>query len=358
VTFFLGFKAPWAILDNGTVQLGIGPYGELNVPGGTESAGGGGVLPRTASPDGSNVVEGPPGVTTVGLRNVALNWEGVAPGTPAEGWGLADLLGKQDGGVRSSMFPSYGPPPLAEGDGWNGIFDVSPVSFSVGGAGTLPESVGDRAVVVTDVGDPPFARVVHDFRPSENPNLYVVRVRVESLVFGPELTGGVGIWPRYRRTIDWDAENTALQELVTLGVVGDIDLKPSASEGQGFQIPRPLTPLVSSFCPSGDVFEYCGPDDLGIAIDWDFPPLATGTGFEFFRLFYGTATTQAAALAALEQVDARLYSFGQTSEDVPALQGVGPMIDPAMTYIFAFRDVIFEDGFETGDTSIWNPLAF
>src|SRR5581483_71859 len=60
--------APGAILDDGSVRLGVHADGALDSPGGSASSG-------TAT-------------TTVGLRWAATNAEGVADGC-CEGWGLA-----------------------------------------------------------------------------------------------------------------------------------------------------------------------------------------------------------------------------------------------------------------------------
>jgi hypothetical protein len=206
--------------------------------------------------------------------------------------------------------------------------------------------------VISDVGNPAFAQVVHDFRPSPNPNLYIVRVRVESL---PEVLfaeGGSIIAPRYRRTLDWDAESSATFELVTLdlGTTSQV----AGSEAYGFQDPRPGSGLLSNpsyECASNSSFDHCGPADLGVAVDFDFPLLGVGPRYEFFRLFYGTATSESAALAALAEVGAEVYSLAQPTV---VLASVGEPIEPPVTYFWGFRDVIFEDGFGSGDTSIWS----
>lgn len=55
-----------AFIDNGTIQLGVNPEGELNV------------------------FDGPPsstGVTTVGLRYLPNNTEAISPGCECKGWG-------------------------------------------------------------------------------------------------------------------------------------------------------------------------------------------------------------------------------------------------------------------------------
>lgn len=353
MTFFLGFKMPWAIIDNGFVQLGIGPYGELNVPGGTESAGGGGSLPFTT--DGVPL----PGTTTVGLRHVGLNWEGLGVGTPLEGWGLADFFLEEHGGVRSSLFPDSGPPPKLEslGDGGNGAFRITPISFDVSGTGTLAESSGDRARAVSEVGAPPFARVTHDFRPSEvDPSLYVVRVKIEPVAAPPLLSPLAGLPSLvYRRLLDWDAENTPLAELVTIDYPELSNV--IASEGDAFQSPLPGNGLGSGFCPSDTSFSDCGPGDLGAAIDFNFPLLAEGQ-VEQFRLFYGAvAGTEAGALAALAAAGAEVHSLGQTSEGIEILGGGALGDGPAMTYMFGFRDVLFEDDFESADTSAWTSTV-
>lgn len=63
----LPLAAGAAIIDNGTIQMGVDTYGQLNVGGGSPSAG---------------------GVSATGLRYMPTNYEATAPGCLCEGWGV------------------------------------------------------------------------------------------------------------------------------------------------------------------------------------------------------------------------------------------------------------------------------
>ena len=171
-----------AIINNATldtdpadrlVQMGIDVEGQLNIPGGTVSYGTG--MPGT-------------GTTTVGLRYCPLNTESIAPGCLCEGWGITD--GTVSGWANNDV----------------GVSNITPVSFSVSGSGTKPDSVGDSAVSVVEVGTlgNPIFRVTHDFHPSISPSLYEVTVTVENLTAST-------VAPFYRRLMDWDRRTDRLR---------------------------------------------------------------------------------------------------------------------------------------------------
>ena len=150
-----------AIISNGTIQLGINPEGELNVPGTVPSSGG--TLP-------------------VGLRYLPTNAEATAPGCLCEGWGAADAISAVSGSANIDV---------------GGVQNLTPVSF---------DTTASTAVSVTDVGPAgaaPTLRVTHDYHPSAVPNLYEVTVTIQN-------TSAATVTPRYRRVMDWDIEPTAV----------------------------------------------------------------------------------------------------------------------------------------------------
>src|SRR5205085_5913022 len=83
-----------AIIDNGTIQLGVNDIGDLNAPGGTPSSG--------------------TGTTTVGVRYKPLNSDATAPGCACEGWGVADAGSGVSGWANQSA----------------GTSNVTPLSFT------------------------------------------------------------------------------------------------------------------------------------------------------------------------------------------------------------------------------------
>lgn len=105
-----------AIIDNGTVQMGVHPEGHLNVPGGSASSG--------------------TDTTYVGLRYMPTNAESTAPGCLCEGWGVGDAISGVSGSANQD----------------DGIFNISVVEFT---------STATSARSVVDVGT--TFRVTHDY---------------------------------------------------------------------------------------------------------------------------------------------------------------------------------------------------
>ena len=85
---------------------------------------------------------------------------------------------------------------------------------------------------------------------------------------------------------------------------------------------------------SGDQVDT-GPGDIGSNFDFGFGALAADAEYKF-RIFYGVASTELLALAALSSVGAEVYSLGQCASDIGGT-GAG---DPACkTFIFGFAGV-------------------
>jgi hypothetical protein len=111
-------KAPGAILNNGTVELGVYDYGNLNEDGGSPSL---------------------CGISTVGLRYIPTGGESTSPGCLCEGWGVAD-------GVAGDS---------AYADRAAGIVNVTVDSFT---------ATATTATSVVTAGT--TFRVTHDFKPT------------------------------------------------------------------------------------------------------------------------------------------------------------------------------------------------
>lgn len=269
-----------AHISNGTVQLGVDRFGQLNVPG-----------PTSAS-----------GTRSLGLRFVPTNYEATAAGCLCEGWGVADAAAPQITGFANNALGSAG---------------LSLVSFA------SPDAATATSVVTAGSAAGKQVRVTHAFRPAaETPNLYEVLVTIENI-------GAASIADlRYRRVMDWDIEPTPFREYSTIQGVATTPTVLGASNN-GFASSNPLSLLGGT--NTGD-FVDVGPRDHGAGFDFGFGTLAAGAKKEF-RIYYGAAATESAALTALGAVGAEVYSLGQPSTAGGRLDGT------PNTFIFAFKGV-------------------
>lgn len=278
----LPFAASAAIIDNGTIQMGVDTLGQLNVPGGSLSGGG--------------------ETTSVGLRYMPTNYESTAPGCLCEGWGVG--ADGQAGYANNST----------------GTGGLTSVDF------TSTASTATSVVSVNGTG----LRVTHVFAPAaETANLYRVSVKIEN-------TGATDIADlRYTRTFDWDVEPTAFSEYVThVGTGTTTSLLYSNNNGFEDSNPYASRGVIDSSGSGVDLngdFQDFGPEDQGSNFDFGFGALAAGEAYEF-DIFYGAAANESLALAALSAVQVELYSLGQSNT------GSGPANDN-VTFMFAFKGV-------------------
>ncbi len=264
-----------AIITNGTVTLGVHPQGHLNVGGGPASC-----QTRT---------------TFVGVRYNVTGCEATAPGCLCEGFGVS-----YNESVTGFANESVG-----------GVSNITVLSF-------LKDAT--TATSVIQIGQ---LMVTQAYMPSVSPNLYQDVVTITN-------TGATAVTDvNYRRVMDWDVEPTAFNEFVTIFEGTATALEESTNDG--FAHPSPLQPRcnVVSPCVPGP-FTDLGPDDHGALFDFNFGGLAPGQSVTF-RIFYGGASTEAEAIAALVAVGAEVYSLGQTSTD--------PTTGTPNTFIFAFAGV-------------------
>jgi hypothetical protein len=289
-----------AIINNGTIQVGVDSRGQLNVPGGSLSSGG--------------------STTTVGLRYMPTNAASTEPGCVCEGWG-AGVFGVTDGYANNSA----------------GISNVSVSSFT-GVTG------GSTATSVTTIGG--MLEVTHQFFPSPaTANLYEVRVTLRNLTAGTLGTNANDI--RYTRVMDWDIEPTPFAELVTLGGWGATNLLSMGTNG--FQSGS-IYNTGQSYCIPGtsntNVYR-AGPCDHGAEFYFGFDPLAAGAS-QSFSIFYGAAGNEAAIMGALGAAGAEVYSLGYCNTSACSADG-SPNV-----FAFGFAGV---GGEALPDTTVPEPMT-
>ncbi len=278
VALTAGVASAQAIINNGTIQMGVRRLGSLNVGGGSPSAGAPG-----------------PSTTNVGLRFMATNREATADGCLCEGWGA---------GISGGVFNgAAGGANAAAGD-----FGLGSVSFT---------STASTATSVTSMGP---LLITHHYRPSSNLNLYQVDVTITNTdLVNAAGVGAQGI--RYRRLMDWDIEPTAFNEYVTLKGWGATALIGSSDDG--FQNSNPFSSRGGQCGPANADFTDAGPCDHGALFDFAFPSLAAGASMSF-KTFYGAAATTTAMVAALGTQGVSVYSTARcnpartTSDDCHA----------------------------------------
>jgi uncharacterized repeat protein (TIGR01451 family) len=319
-----------AVISNGTVSLGVNRTGDLNYN-------------CRAVGDPSCPAASAGGVNPVGLRFVPLNTDGTAPGCLCEGWGMADAVSGLTGYDNEAA----------------GQANITVNSFVVDGTS---RAVSD--VTISDESIPGSQmRVVQDYHPSAaSPNMYENTVTVTNTGTGP-LTD-----LRYRRVMDWDVEPTAFREWSTIQgsspqLLFDSDNGFASADpldgpsyrqsqvkcGAGYTGPCTFTDLGSG----GEYPTATTPADIGALFDFGFGSLPAGQS-KTFRVFYGAAPDEAAALSAIGSVGAEVYSMGEPNcpggggttggcDTLPANAGVEQ--GKPNTFIFAFVTT-------TGDLSI------
>jgi hypothetical protein len=262
---------------SGFVALGVNDTGELNVRHDE-------VTPPYPSTGGSF-----PSVDGTGVRALFANapegLEFTFPGCLCEGWGVA-IASLGITGYRNRAA---------------GHANVSLVSFA------STASTATSVVQIIASGSP-VLEVTHHYRPSASPYLFQVDVKIKNISGGPLGSGPTDL--RYRRVMDWDMEPTAFNEFVTIQGWPATNLFRTTNDG--FRSADPLStpgPVFVPVCPVNANFTKCGPGDHGALFDFAFPALGAGEE-RTFRIFYGAAPDEAAALAALAAVGAEVYSLG------------------------------------------------
>jgi hypothetical protein len=290
----LGCQLAWAapaIIDNGTVQLGINADGTLVTP------------------------------SQIGLTYLPSGGEALAPGCDCEGWGIIDL---------SNTANKFGVSPPGGNSTVNAANGTATITVS--GTGTNGASNGNAAISTVDIvmGGNPWAQVKQDFHPAAATKyLYEDSVTIKNT--GASAIGNLG----FRRAMDWDVPPTAFNEYVTIQGWPAANLLHSSDDG--FHSLDMTDSLVGSgIQPNTEDknFVNSGPDDHGAAFDFSFGSLAAGAS-KNFKIFYGAAGDPATALGALQSVGAEVYSLGMPSNFAPS----DPQFGTPNTFIFGFAGV-------------------
>ena len=266
----------YGAISNGTVRLGINPQGQIDV-----------------------LVDG---LEQLGLQYVPTRADALIPGCWCEGWGVADLTSSTAGWASVA------------GDNGGVSPDLTVTGFDV---------TADTADSTVEIGG--RLRVRHVYRPSPRPELYQVDLTVENV-------GGSSADVVYRRAMDWDVPPTEFDEFVTIQGSHPQLLD---STDNGFNHVNPLSPLLD--LGARGTFKDVGPDDRGGVFDFALGTLAPG-GTASLTMFYGAAANEADALAALDAVDADLYSLGQPNTPD------GPTLGTPNTFMFGVTDGVVASG--------------
>ena len=288
----LSFSASYATIGNGTVVLGVNGEGSLNSPWEGGITVGGDVFPTSD----------PSGIYNVGLRPASnLSAASTEPGCLCEGWGT--YIKNTGTGLDGNVYANK-----ASGT------SATVVSF------TVEDDRSAAASVTTDTNG--RVRVTHDYHPSPVANLYAVDVTIENLT--SETMDEVV----YRRAMDWDIYPTYFSEYVTIqGWPADNLLH---SGDNGFVSTNIKSYPGASGFPANANFTDSGPTDHGAMFDFQFDPLGPGESVTFVT-YYGVATNEANAIAALSLAGAEVYSLGQQSGD--------PSGGTPFTFMFGFSGV-------------------
>lgn len=295
-----------AIIDNGTVQIGVRDLGDLNVGGGTPANGS--------------------GTDIVGLRSMATNSDSTSPGCTCEGWGVG-IVSTGTSGYANSASSTSG---------------LSLVSF------TSTASTAVSVVNVLNSAGAVVLQVTHDYHPiAGTPYLYETVVKITNLT-GTDLATGDLV---YRRVMDWDIpnpgyESVSIQGVPTLlGIANGSNVKRTDNNGFNSSDPFSFTSygLANTNYTNSQNGNLQGSisADQGALFDFEFEALAKGAT-RVFATYYGVAPNKAAADIARtlvdgdgSTVDIALYSYGSCTGGLP-----GGVCDPTTgapdTFIFGF----------------------
>ncbi|MBA2281331.1 MAG: hypothetical protein H0W25_08890 [Acidimicrobiia bacterium] len=236
------------------------------------------------------------GTNTTTVRHQPTNTEGVGTLFPWEGWGMAD---RHTGDGSSALFR------YALGSVQVESFDVDNEDGETATAVTTVARSRLTGAVGFEEAEP-LARITHRVRPTASPAVFAVRVEIENL-------DDDEILPVYRRVVDWNVPPTAFDEAITSSY-GTVDPATGGIQlnGTGVFHPHPLLrppegaagPTVNLVPANGGAIIDIGPPgDAG---------LAPGATFSF-TLYYGAATTEAAALAAVQSVGGNAHVLAKPS---------------------------------------------
>lgn len=135
---------------------------------------------------------------------------------------------------------------------------------------------------------------------------------------------------KYVRVMDWDVPPTEFSEYVTIKGTATTTLLEESGDN-GFNSADPLATYFNTdpACLTLDCTDS-GTADHGAYFRFNFGTLAAGASYTF-TIFYGAASSEAAALAAIGAESIELYSLGQQRDD--------PTGGTPATFIFGFAGV-------------------
>jgi len=277
-----------------TIALGVNNEGHLN----------------TADPNG---VTFPVNSYYTGLayKDASGNWQdATAPGCYCEGWGVS---------ASTSSGSVSGYANVSSDGGANNLTAGAIVTDA--GAGT-----GSYINTTASLTSTPGLTVTHAYSLADNTsNLF------KSVVTISNTTGETINDVKYVRVMDWDVPPTEFNEYVTILGTSTTTLLEK-SHNNGFNTANPLNDYgqISAYCGVDVDFVDCGAADHGAYFRFNFGSLADGESYDF-TIFYGAATSEALADAAVSAEDIELYSYGQQSGD--------PSTGTPATFIFGFSGV-------------------
>lgn len=281
-----------AIIKYGDTYLGVNEEGHLNV------------LPSNV--DGlSDEFLAEFGGEPVGLWRDGLG-DATAPGCLCEGWGVA-----------ATTFDN-------RVSGWASV-DNGGIGGLTGGTFGATDFAITSSVDLSDAA----VSVQHAYGRSLAEGVFQASITITNN------TGSVLNDVVYRRAMDWDIPPTEFNEYVThVGVEANLESNGGNvrfASDNGFADVDPL--VAASFIDSSTInvdFEDNGPADHGSVFDFAFGEIEAG-GARTFNIFYGSAAGEDAAIAALDLLNADVYSLGQQAgsadEGLPA------------TFLFGFGGV-------------------
>ncbi|WP_173074317.1 hypothetical protein [Phytohabitans rumicis] len=247
--YTIGYVRQSRILSNGSVELGMGRYGNIT------------------------------SATGVGLRQAGHpETESVLNGCWCEGWGVGI-----PGGVGASVTD------------YTGVKNL-----------TIDEFTYTSNIISSKMTGPGGLAVLQTTAASTSPYLFELRITVYN-------TNAAAIGPvHYRRAVDWDPLPNLFQSYNTVQTLGGDTSYIGGITNDGFADPDPSYPLTDLGATGW--FTDFGPDDTGALIDINLGTIEPGAG-KLFSVFYGTAPSETAAIAAAQMVGAQVYSLGEVDTD-------------------------------------------
>lgn len=278
---------------------------------------------------------GDPDTATLALGVKSHGQLNVTTGNITANASATGLAFKFDDGISGEdWYDATAPGCLCEGWGVSASGISGDANVALGGADGLGlgsfASTASTATSDTFLTGYPEIMITHHYMPSVSSSLF------EAVVTITNTDDVTATDVRYTRAMDWDIPPFEFAEYVTIGGTATTSELLDFSD-DGFDDPDPLAGPRADIggCGLGADFVDCGPDDHGAIFDFGFGDLAAGDS-RSFSIFYGATDTESEAEAALGEVGAELFSFGQSS----------PEGDPA-TFIFAFKgvggEIIFDD---------------